>query len=284
MNNKKTVLILAVLFVISVLITFFPDKKGINLENSNRNITVTFLNVGQGDSTFIEFPSGKCMLIDASISGEGEKICNHIAQKGYKKIDYIVATHPHNDHIGGMDDIVQYFEIGTVYMPDAVSSTKTYTNLLKSLKKKNTAVKKARSGVSFTEGEVKVDFLSPISNEYDDLNNYSAVVKVTFNEKSFLFMGDAEKLVEQELIKSDADLKADVLKVGHHGSSSSTSKDFLGEVNPDFAVISCGKDNDYGHPHKETLDLLKKKKVKICRTDKDDDIVIVSNGVEVELL
>lgn len=281
MKNKKTFLIVAVLFVISLIYTHFAEKREINPENPGENLTVTFLNVGQGDSSFIEFPNGKCMLIDASVYSEGEKICNHIGQKGYSKIDYIVATHPHNDHIGGMRTVSECFEIGTVYMPNVTSSTETYMDFLKFLKKSDTTVIKAESGAEFSEGDVKVEFLSPMRDEYEDLNNYSAVVKLTYGKKSFLFTGDAEELVETDLLESGADLKSDVLKVGHHGSSSSTTHEFLKAVEPRFAIISCGKNNDYGHPHKEVLKSLDDAGVKIYRTDINGDIVMISNGLEV---
>ncbi len=282
MKNKKTLLTLVVLFIISLVYTHFAEKREINPSNSNENLAVTFLNVGQGDSSFIEFPGGKCMLIDASIKSQGEKICNHIAQKGYEKIDYLVATHPHSDHIGGMEDVLSAFEIGTVYMPDAEGTSDMYLDFLKTLKRLGTTVKKATAGAEFNEGDVKVEFLSPLRDEYEDLNNYSAVVKITFGEKAFLFTGDAEELVETDLLESGTDLKADVLKVGHHGSSSSTSDAFLDAVSPGYAIISCGKDNDYGHPHKEVLKRLEKAGTKVYRTDINGDITMISNGLEVE--
>ena len=280
MKNKRTLLIIGFLFIISLIYTYFSETHKIKPETSGENLTITYLNVGQGDSSFIEFPNGKCMLIDASTSSEGEKVCNHIAAKGYEKIDYVVATHPHNDHIGGMDMVMQCFEIGTAYLPDAVTSTSTYLSFLKLLKKSGTTVVKAESGADFSEGDVKIEFLAPISKEYDDLNNYSAVVKLTYNKKSFLFMGDAEEMVETELLQK-RNLKANVLKVGHHGSNSSTSQDFLDAVDPEIAIISCGRDNDYGHPHKEVLDRLKNAGVEIYRTDINGDIPIISNGLEV---
>ena len=281
MKNRNLLLVVGVLFIIALLYTYFTERDKIDPEKPNENLAVTFLNVGQGDSSFIEFPNGKCMLIDASTSGEGERVCNHIAAKGYTKIDYLVATHPHTDHIGGMKYVTDYFEIGTVYLPDAPSSTATYKNFLKALKSGGADVKKAKSGAEFSEGDVKVEILTPISESYEDLNNYSAVVKVTYNKKSFLFTGDAEELVETELLDNGADLKADVLKVGHHGSSSSTSQAFLDAVDPEIAIISCGKDNDYGHPHKEVLNRLENADIKVYRTDVNGDIPIVSNGLEV---
>ena len=282
MKNKKTFLILVVLFVISLVYTHFAESgKKINPEKESENLAVTFLNVGQGDSSFVEFPNGKCMLIDASTPGEGEKISNHIAAKGYSKIDYIVATHPHNDHIGGMKYVTDCFEIGSVYMPDAAGTSDTYLSLLKAFKRLGTNVVKAEGGVEFAEGDVKVEFLSPLRDEYEELNDYSAVVKITYHKKSFLFTGDAEELVETDILESGADIKAHVLKVGHHGSSSSTSDAFLEAVSPEIAVISCGKDNDYGHPHKEILNRLEEADVKLYRTDVNGDVTLVSNGQEV---
>lgn len=286
MKNKKTLLILAVLFIISFAYTKLCKKDSETKIPAafEGNLTVSFLEAGQGDSEFVEFPGGKCMLIDASIKDMGDDIVDYIRSRGYDKIDYAVATHPHADHIGGMQQVVENFEIGTFYMPEAVTTTKIYTDLLNTLKKKGISVKKAKNGVSFSENGAEIEFLSPVSDDYDDLNNWSAVMKITFGESEFLFTGDAEELVEKELLEINADVQADVLKVGHHGSNTSSSEAFIREVNPQIAVIECGKDNEYGHPHKEVTELFNRLKVKIYRTDIDGTVIVTSDGKEEEVL
>lgn len=286
MKSKKTLVILAVLFIISFAYTKFTqnDAKHVGYEIPSENLTVSFLDVGQGDSEFIQLPNGECMLIDASTQDMGNEIVDYIKNRGYKKIDYVVATHPHADHIGGLKQVLNSFEIGTVYMTQAVTTTKTYTDLLYAIQDKNIKLQKAKMGTGFSVEQVKIEFLSPVSDNYEDLNNWSAVVKITFGETEFLFTGDAEEFVERQLINRGADVKADVLKVAHHGSNTSSSLKFLKRCQPEIAVIECGKDNEYGHPHNEVLERIESVGAKIYRTDLDGDIVITSNGTEVTKL
>lgn len=285
MKNKKTLITVVVLFIVAFIYTNITDIANKN-ENfsAKENLCVSFMDVGQGDSSFIEFPNGKCMLIDASIKDAGENIEEYIKSRGFKKIDYVVATHPHSDHIGGMKYIAENFEIGEVYLTEAVTTTKIFIEFLETIKEKGITVNKAKKGQKFSQGDVLVEFLGPVSDTYEDLNNWSAVVKVTYKDTAFLFTGDVERLAEYELINSGQSLKADVLKVAHHGSDSSSSGKFLKAVNPSVCVISCGKNNDYGHPHKETLDRLKSVGTEIYRTDLNQTVVITSDGVEVNVL
>lgn len=285
MKNKKTLITVVVLFIVAFIYTNITDIANKN-ENfsAKENLCVSFMDVGQGDSSFIEFPNGKCMLIDASIKDAGENIEEYIKSRGFKKIDYVVATHPHSDHIGGMKYIAENFEIGEVYLTEAVTTTKIFIEFLETIKEKGITVNKAKKGQNFSQGDVLVEFLGPVSDTYEDLNNWSAVVKVTYKDTAFLFTGDVERLAEYELINSGQSLKADVLKVAHHGSDSSSSGKFLKAVNPSVCVISCGKNNDYGHPHKETLDRLKSVETEIYRTDLNQTVVITSDGVEVNVL
>ncbi len=285
MKNKKTLITVVVLFIVAFIYTNITDIANKN-ENfsAKENLCVSFLDVGQGDSSFIEFPNGKCMLIDASIKDAGENIEEYIKSRGFKKIDYVVATHPHSDHIGGMKYIAENFEIGEVYLTEAATTTKIFIEFLETIKEKGVAVNKAKKGQNFSQDDVLVEFLGPVSDTYEDLNNWSAVVKVTYKDTAFLFTGDVERLAEYELINSGQSLKADVLKVAHHGSDSSSSNKFLKEVTPSVCVISCGKNNDYGHPHKETLDRLRSVGTEIYRTDLNQTVVITSDGVEVNVL
>jgi competence protein ComEC len=239
-------------------------------------LTVHFIDVGQADSIFIELPNAQSILIDAGNNADGDDIVRYIKKKGYDRIDYVVGTHPHEDHIGGMDNVVESFDIGTIYMPKASSNTRTFEDLLNAISNKGLSVTTAKAGVSILDtSNLQISILAPNSTGYDDINDYSAVVKLVYGNASFLFMGDAEEISERE-IKSDVDV--DVLKVGHHGSSSSTSSSFLKKVTPQYAVISVGKDNSYAHPAKATLDKLKSAGAKIYRTDLNGTVIISTDG------
>lgn len=252
-----------------------------NTENSRKNLISHYIDVGQGDSEFIELPDGTTMLIDAGTADYGETVVDYIKNLGYSKIDYLVGTHPHADHIGGMQKVVQSFDIGSVYMPKASTNTKTYENLLTEIKNKGLKIKSAKAGVSIiSEDNLKVDILAPNSSEYDELNNYSAVVKITYKNNKFLYMGDAEKLSEDEI---KADVSADVIKIGHHGSTSSSSKNFVKKVKPQYAVICVGKDNSYGHPKDTIIKRWKDIGAKILRTDEDGSITITSDGSNISV-
>ncbi|MBQ6998838.1 MAG: MBL fold metallo-hydrolase [Clostridia bacterium] len=237
---------------------------------------VYYLDVGQADSIFILLPNGENMLIDAGTKESGEDIVNVLGSLGVTDIDYLIGTHPHADHIGGMQQVVEDFDIGKIYMPKVSTNTKTYKNLLQAIKDKRYTITTAKAGVNIlSEDNITATIVAPNSNEYDDLNNYSAVIKLTYGMTSFVFTGDAEKLSEDEI---RTNIKCDVLKVGHHGSSTSTSKNFLKKTSPTYAVISCGADNDYGHPHNEVIQRLYKSGISTYRTDLNGTIEAISNG------
>lgn len=247
----------------------------------NPDINSHYIDVGQGDSIFVELPNHECMLIDAGEKEAGSKVVSYIKQLGYEKIDYLVGTHPHSDHIGGMKEVVNSFDIGTIYMPKVTANTSTYINLLKAIENKGLKIKTAKSGVNIVDSEdYKIEIIAPNKDKYDDLNNYSAVIKLTYKDISYLYMGDAEKLVEDE-IKSD--VKADVIKVGHHGSNSSSSLAFIKKVNPSVAVIQVGLGNSYGHPKETVLERYKKIGTKIYRNDYDGNIVVSTNGIDISV-
>lgn len=244
-------------------------------------LSVHFLDVGQGDSTFIVLPDGKTMLIDAGESEYADSIVNYIKNQGFNSIDYLVATHPHSDHIGGMAKVIDNFNIKSIYMPKASTTTKTFENLLVTIKNSGLKVDTAKAGVNiFNSNDLTISMVAPNNDSYDDLNNYSAVVKLTYKNNTFLFMGDAEELSENEIT---ANVKADVLKVGHHGSSTSTSQNFLNKVSPKYAVISAGKNNSYGHPTETTLNKLKSAGVTTYITYKDGTTIFKSNGTNINV-
>jgi len=247
-----------------------------NKAESEDLLNVHFIDVGQGDCSFIELPNGENMLIDAGEKTESDKVIKYIKQQGAEKIDFLIGTHPHSDHIGGLVQVINEFEIGKMYMPKAGNSTKTFENLLDQIEENNVDVYTARAGVLLYEDEkIKIQILAPVFSDYESLNDYSVVIRIDYGETSFLFMGDAEELSENEIKE---DVNCDVLKVGHHGSSYSTSDTFLNKVNPKYAVIQVGDNNSYNHPTKETLDKLNKNGIKIYRTDIDGTIKLVSDG------
>ncbi|HHW57323.1 MAG TPA: MBL fold metallo-hydrolase [Clostridia bacterium] len=255
-----------------------PSNESNNKEN-DKLLIAHYIDVGQGDSILLQTPSGKTMLIDGGVPEMGDKVVNYIKKQGINKIDIIIATHLHFDHIGGLPAVIKSFEIGKIYAPKVTHTTKTYENFLNAVKYRGLKIIAAKGGMDLDFGEgVTAKILAPNSEKYDSLNNYSVVVKITYGNTAFLFTGDAEKESEQEMLSKGYDLKADVLKVGHHGSSSASTWAFLKAVNPKYAVISCGKGNDYGHPHKETMEKLKSLGITVYRTDECGTIVAVSDG------
>jgi Predicted hydrolase (metallo-beta-lactamase superfamily) len=254
------------------------ESSAVQTSNVSGQLKAHFIDVGQGDSEFIELPDGKTMLIDAGVPEAGSTVVSYIKQTGYNKIDYLVATHPHEDHIGGMAQIIKTFNIGSIYMPKASTNTKTYENLLQTIKDKGLTIKTAQAGVQIEDGVV---ILAPVAGaKYDDLNQYSAVIRITDGNTHFLFMGDAGKPVEPLLT---GDISADVLKVGHHGSDTASSPAFIAKVHPKIAIISCALHNDYGHPHQVTLDTLNAAGTAIYGTYASGTITVTSDGNKISI-
>lgn len=235
-----------------------------------------FLDVGQADSSFIELPNKETILIDAGEKKDSDKIIKYIKDLGYKKIDYVIATHPHADHIGGMKDIIDSFDIGDIYMPKVVATSKTYENLLLKIQEKGLKIHTGKSGVEIINNDnLLVQILAPNKDKYSSYNNYSIVLKITYKENVFLYMGDAEELSEGEIT---GNIKSDVLKVGHHGSDTSSSREFISRVRPSYAIISVGENNNYNHPSSKTIKNLEKYTNNIYRTDLNGNILVTSDG------
>ena len=243
------------------------------------NLKVYFLDVGQADSILIQ-NNGKNMLIDAGNNNDGKLLVDYFNSLDIEKFDYIVGTHPHEDHIGGLDDVINNFNIGTIYMPNVSTNTSTFEDVLDAIDSKNLKVTTPRIGDTFEMENCDFTVMSIEKNE-EDLNQSSIVLKMNFGDKSFLFTGDATSENEKNML--DLNISADVLKVGHHGSNYSTSKKFLEKVNPKYAIISVGKDNKYGHPTKSILKGLNAKNIEIHRTDQEGTILIASDGENLEI-
>lgn len=255
------------------------EIKVTDVQTHSGQLKVHFIDVGQADSILVQTPSGKAMLIDAGNNADGANVVSYIHNQGVNKIDVLVGTHPHEDHIGGMDNIINNFDIGKFYMPKVTTTTDTFKDVLAAAKNKGLKVTTATAGINIDlDPALKVEMFAPNSEKYEDLNNYSAVIKLTYGNNSFLLTGDAQEQSESEMLSKGYDLKADVLKVGHHGSNTSTSPAFLKTVSPKYAVISCGKGNDYGHPHQVTIDKLNNAGVQVFRTDESGTIVATGDG------
>ncbi|MBA1335074.1 MAG: Metallo-beta-lactamase superfamily [Firmicutes bacterium] len=247
------------------------------------HLRVHFIDVGQGDSALIEFPNNMTMLIDGGNRPDGKAVVSYLKRAGIDSIDFLIATHPHEDHIGGLIKVVEDIPVGKVYMPRITHTSNTFMQFISLLRDKGHDLYRARSGVVILDEDgLKVEMLAPNRDSYEKLNNYSAVVKVSYRDTGIIFMGDAEKESEMEINPLKA--KAQIIKIGHHGSGSSTSPEFLQAVNPGYAVISVGSNNDYGHPHAETLELLENRGIKVLRTDELGTIVITTDGSTINIV
>lgn len=246
------------------------------IETLSEGLNIHTIDVGQGDSTLLEC-NGKYMLIDAGETDYGETVIDYLKQYNIDKLSYMVITHPHSDHYGGAKEVLESIETENIILTEAYNTTRSWEGLVDYIDINNYNVIIPEINQVFDLGECSITTYVPeIDN--DDLNNCSIVLKAEYNGMSALFTGDAEKSEESAMLESGFNVKADILNLGHHGSSTSTSKAFLESVNPQLALISCGKDNDYGHPHKETTALLRKHNIKSMRTDEQGSIIVNMNN------
>ena len=243
-------------------------------------LEVHYMDIGQGDATLIK-TGGHAMLIDAGNNSKGTAVQNYLKKQGVEKLDYVIGTHPDADHIGGLDVVIYKFDCGKVLLPKYKKDTKTYEDVENSLKSKSYKAVNPSVGDKFQLGDASFTVIAPADRKFDNANDYSIAIRLEYGKNSFLFVGDAEEESEEEMLKSSQILDADVYKVSHHGSKTGTSEDFLKMVNPAYAVISCGEDNSYGHPHAEVMNLLRKDGVKVFRTDEQGTIVAVSDGEKI---
>lgn len=240
-------------------------------------LQVHFIDVGQGDSILIE-TEGAAMLIDAGQNNKGSTVVEYLKARKISHLDYVIGTHPHSDHIGGLDTVLDAIPATTVIMPDVVHDTKTFEDVLEALERNNLKVKKPVTGTEYSLGQATFTIIAPNSTTYEELNDYSIGIRLTYGNNSFVFTGDAGTLPEKEMLANVRDISADVLKLAHHGSVTAGSEDFLDAINSTYAVISVGKDNDYGHPHAEVLERIKDRNIKLYRTDVQGTIIFTSDG------
>lgn len=269
------VLALIILLTVSSCKLYTPKQYAQG--EADAKLIVHFIDVGQGDSILLE-SDDEFVLIDAGERSYGDTVSSYINERGADELKYVIATHPHTDHMGGMRTVLNDIAAENFITTETDCATNTWIKLLKTVEEKKINYIDAKSGDTYTFGSASFTILAPNSDSYDGYNNYSVVTKVTCGDISFMLTGDAEKESEYEMVNSGADLHADVLKCGHHGSSTSTTAKFLKAVDPSYAVISCGKDNDYGHPHKETMQKLNTLGTTILRTDQMGTIVAYTDG------
>ena len=299
-NKRGSILGSIIAIIIIVVIAFFGDELGIseflttlatgsvNVENVEGldNITVTTgngcitripndsalrvycLDVGQGDSILIS-NDNQTMLIDASTNEMAKTVVDDLNRLGVEKIDYLIGTHPHEDHIGGLDEVIKNFDIGKIYMPKVAANTKSYEDVLDNISKKKLKVSSPKIGEKFYVGDAECEIMHVDTRE-DDLNADSIVIKMECDGVVYLFTGDANYEVENSRDWPDID----ILKVGHHGANTRSTNKFLKQITPKIALISCGKNNDYGHPGEKTIERLEKIGATVYRTDEDQTILI----------
>lgn len=249
----------------------------------NSNFEVHFIDVGQADSALIEC-DGKTMMIDGGNVADSNVVAAYLKKEDVTELNYVVCSHAHEDHVGGLSGALSVTKADNIYAPKTEANTKAYKNFKKKAEEQNVEIKHPNVGDEIQLGSSTVEFLGPVDENGKDLNSTSIVLKITYGNTSFLFTGDAESDEEEEILNSGADLKSTVLKVGHHGSRTSTSYPFLREVMPQYAVISVEKGNSYGHPNEETLSKLSDAGVEVYRTDESGDIVMTSDGNSINVV
>lgn len=244
--------------------------------DDNSSFQVHFIDVGQADATLITC-DGESMLIDAGTNDSGTAIQNYLEKQNISTLKYVIGTHPDTDHYGGLDVIITKFDCGTVILSPYEKDSVTARDVYSAMKFKNYTITNPTIGTVYSLGAATFEILGPAGN-YSDANDASVCIKLTYGNNSFLFAGDATETAENDILTLGKDLSADVYKVSHHGSHSSSSEAFVNAINPTYAVISCGENNDYGHPHAEVLNRLREKNINVFRTDEQGTIIVTSDG------
>lgn len=242
-----------------------------------QELTVHFIDVGQGDSILIQCKD-HAMLIDAGDNNKGTAVQLYLRKQGVEKLDYLIGTHPDADHIGGMDVVITKFDCEKVMMPEVTRENATYRDVVSAMKYKNYKNTAPVVGTEYELGDARFTIVAPNGNYGDSYNDYSIGILLSHGENRFLFIGDAQEKAEEDMLSNGISLQADVLKIAHHGSKTSSGGAFLDAVSPVYAVISCGEGNDYGHPHSETLNNLRQRDIKVFRTDEQGSITVTSDG------
>lgn len=292
-GNKKAQFITVIIFALIAISSFvFETDYFDKILGSSPNkystvegtLEVSYLDVGQGDSAYIRVNDFD-ILIDAGPKSDSDKLIKQLKAKNIDDFEMVIATHPHEDHIGGMVKVFEEYDVKSFYMPSVTNTTKTFENMVKAVADEGIKIQQIKEGMHFDLGKgARIDVYSPIYESYEEFNDYSPIMKLTFGDTELIFTGDAEAHAEADVVaKYPNDLKADVLKFGHHGSSTSSTDEFLQSVSPEYGIISCGADNKYGHPHKETLNKINKYNIKSYRTDTQGQITLTSDGKNISI-
>lgn len=259
----------------SIICIFFVSCNA--QDNSHEELKVHFIDIGQGDSILIEH-NKKTMLIDTGPKENMNSLMEYLSSRKIKKIDYLILTHQHKDHIGNAAEVIYNFKIGALYMPNVTANTNAFEDLTKAIKTKGLKITRPIAGSSFNFGKAQCFIFAPNSEVYEDENDYSIVLKMVYKDTSFLFTGDAQTFSEREMMDKGYDLSSDLLKIAQHGNDKTTSEDFLDRVNPKYAALSCALNDSNDHPSKKVMKLLKEKNIPVYRTDQSGTIVCTSDG------
>jgi len=288
MNKRLFILILLITaltltactdFIATIPSSRYTDTQE-SIVSSDDTVQFHFIDVGQGDCILIK-NGDRNILVDSGTEESSSTVYRYLSSLGIKYLDYFIGTHPHDDHMGGVHNIINSIDVGCIFLNHDTSNSYSYEKFVDIVLEREIQTRFPNMDAFYELGGLKIKFLSP-REYYEDENHNSLVFTVAYKDVTALFMGDAEKPVETDLIKSGANIKADILKVGHHGSRNASSLDFLKEVNPSVSVIQCGKDNSYGHPHKETVERLKSIGCETLRTDEEGTIVLSTDGTDIK--
>ena len=262
----------------------FREAEAVSFQEAQGNLkgdlSVTYLDVGQGNCALLE-QNGHYMLIDGGDRETSSKVVSTLKSENVEKLDYLVVSHYDSDHLAGIIGVLQEFQVDTVLSPDYTTDTKLYQSYLAALEKANLQEIHPSQGESYSFGDSRFTVVGPVFYGHEDENDDSVGIRLQYGSVSFLFCGDAGEEAELEMVSSGMDLSSDVYLVDHHGSSSSTAEEFLRAVDPEYAVISCGKGNDYGHPTERVLKLLQQYEIELYRTDLQGTVQAVTDGTEV---
>ena len=254
-----------------------------NVITSGSPLEIHFVDVGQADCILIK-SNEKSMLIDAGNNDDADLIQRYLKNHNVQELEYVIGTHPHEDHIGSLDTVINTLDVKNIIMPRKTTNTKTFEDVVGAIENKNLSITLPKVGDTYKIGDAEFVILSPVKEDYgSNLNNYSVSILLTYGENKFIFTGDAEKEVEEDILNTKIKIDADLMKMGHHGSTTSNSEEFLNKISPKISIITCGVDNSYGHPHQEILDTLNKRNVETYRTDLQGNIIVTSNGEKIEV-
>lgn len=286
--KKFAFLILGLLLIVLILLAVILTQEGKSNSQNISNLKIHYFDIGQGDSVLIETPYEQRILIDGGPDNTVVRRLGEALPFFERNIDVMILSHPHSDHVTGLVEVLKRYKVEKIYHTGVLHTSSDYLRWLELIKQKKIDMQIIKTSFDLELGEdLKLEFLYPLRDltdkKVENLNNASIVNRLVYKNRSFLFTGDAEKEVEEELLSKDFDLKADVLKAGHHGSSSSSAEEFLKAVNPQFAVIQCGRDNDFGHPHLRVIRNLEDLGIGIKRNDLQGTITVLTDGNNLEI-